>query len=233
MQKDQLFTLGAVDLDGAIEETAAEAGATRLDFIKRGGAAGAGLVAGGAMFSSLLSPAEAAISKKHRSKRNDIKILNYALTLEYLESEFYLQADTSGAITEPHLKAFASTVRAHEAAHVKTLKGVLGSKAVKKPKFDFGDAVTNADKFRATAQILEDTGVAAYAGQGPHIFQVAIIKAALAIHSVEARHAAWIRYINSDGGLVGGEAGKPAPKIVDKPKSEAAVLKAAKPFFAK
>ena len=60
---------------------------------------------------------------------------------------------------------------AHEATHVKALKGVLGSNAVKKPKFDFGDTVTNQDKFRLTAQVLEDTGVAAYAGQGPNLLQ--------------------------------------------------------------
>ena len=110
---------------------------------------------------------------------------------------------------------------------MKALKGVLGSKAVKKPTFDFGDTVTNQAKFKATAQVLEDTGVAAYAGQGPNILQRPVVKAALSIHSVEARHAAWIRFINSSGGLSGtGAANLPAPKAFDTALSEKKVLAA-------
>jgi hypothetical protein len=181
-----LITLEALDQDGAIREAAEAAGATRADFLKRGAAAGAAFVAGGVLFSGLVSPAEAAISNSHRSKKNDIKILNYALTLEYLESTFYNQADTSGALTQPEIKVFASVVRNHENAHVVFLKKALGSKAVKKPKFDFGETVTDQGKFQQTAQVLEDTGVSAYAGQGPNLLQRPYVKAALSIHSVEA-----------------------------------------------
>jgi hypothetical protein len=224
-----LITLEAFDADGAIQETAEAAGATRADFLKRGGVAGAGFLAGGVLFQGLLSPAEAAISTHKRSKKNDIKIANYALTLEYLEAEFYKQALASGAITQPEVRAFATTVASHEATHVKTLKGILGSKAVKKPKFDFGDTVTNQDKFKMTAQVLEDTGVAAYAGQGPNLLQRPLVVAALSIHSVEARHAAWIRFINSSGGLRGtGTSSLPAPKAFDKALSEKKVLSAVK-----
>ena len=180
-----LITLEAFDADGAIQETAEAAGATRADFLKRGGVAGAGFLAGGVLFQGLLSPAEAAISTHKRSKKNDIKIANYALTLEYLEAEFYKQAVASGAITQPEVRAFATTVASHEAIHVKTLKGVLGSKAVKKPKFDFGDTVTNQDKFKQTSQVLEDTGVAAYAGQGPNLLQRPLVVDPL--HQLERR----------------------------------------------
>jgi hypothetical protein len=225
-----LITLEAFDADGAIQETAEAAGATRADFLKRGGVAGTGFLAGGVLFQGLLSPAEAAISTHKRSKKNDIKIANYALTLEYLEAEFYKQALASGAITRGEVRAFAVTVAAHEATHVKTLKGLLGSKAVKKPKFAFGDTVTNEDKFKQTSQVLEDTGVAAYAGQGPNLLQRPLVVAALSIHSVEARHAAWIRYINSSGGQRGGTsaADLPAPKAFDKALSEKKVLSAVK-----
>ena len=109
------------------------------------------------------------------------------------------------------LKNFAVVVGDHETAHVAALRKALGSAAVKKPTFDFGDTVTNKNKFRATAQMLEDTGVAAYAGQGPNIFQKAVIVPALAIDSVEARHAAWIRLLNGE---------PPAPALVDAPKTE-------------
>ncbi len=225
----ELITLEALDRDGAIRETAEAAGATRADFLKRGGVAGAGFVAGGVLFSGLVSPAEAAISTHHKSKKNDVKIANYALTLEYLEAEFYKQAVASGAITQPEVRAFATTTASHEATHVKALKGVLGSKAVKKPSFDFGDTVTNQDKFKQTAQVLEDTGVSAYAGQGPNLLQRPYVKLALSIHSVEARHAAWIRFINSSGGLSGtGAANLPAPKAFDTALSDKKVLAAVK-----
>jgi hypothetical protein len=222
-----LITLEAVDQDGAIREAAEAAGATRADFLKRGGMAGAGFLAGGVLFSGLVSPAQAAISTTHRSKKNDVKIANYALTLEYLEAEFYKQANASGALTQPEVKVFGSIVAQHEATHVKTLKGVLGSAAVKKPKFDFGETVTNQDKFKQTAQVLEDTGVSAYAGQGPNLLQRPYVKLALSIHSVEARHAAWIRFINSSGGLLDGTVSNyPAPTAFDKALSDKAVLKA-------
>jgi hypothetical protein len=223
----QLITLEALDQDGAIRETAEAAGATRADFIKRGGMAGAGFLAGGVLFSGFVSPAEAAISTSRRSKKNDVRIANYALTLEYLESEFYKQANAAGGISQPELKVFASVTGAHELEHVKALKAVLGSAAVKKPKFDFGDTVTNQQKFQVTAQVLEDTGVAAYAGQGPNLLQRPLVKAALSIHSVEARHAAWIRYINSSGGVRTGQVSTyPAPKAFDKALGEKTVLKA-------
>ena len=218
------ITLEAVDVDGAIRETAEDAGASRAEFLKKGGA---GFLAGGVLFSGLISPAEAAIATRKRSKKNDVKIANYALTLEYLEAEFYKQAVAGGAIVQPDIRHFANVVGAHEAAHVKALREVLGSKAVKKPTFDFGDAITNQDKFQTTAQVLEDTGVAAYAGQGPNLLQRPLVKAALSIHSVEARHAAWIRYINSGGGRGSGKAAEfPAPRAFDRALSEKKVLAA-------
>jgi Ferritin-like domain len=223
-----LITLEALDQDGALRETAEAAGATRADFLKRGGMAGAGFLAGGVLFNGLISPAHAAklISSKRRSKGNDVLILNYALTLEYLEAEFYKQANASGALTQPEVKTFASVVADHEATHVKTLKGVLGSAAVKKPKFNFGATVTNQDMFKQTAQVLEDTGVKAYSGQATHIFQPAVVKAAVSIVTIEARHAAWIRFINSSG--AGALKNLPAPKAFDTALSEKQVLAAVK-----
>jgi hypothetical protein len=221
--------LEVLDRDGAIQETAAAAGVSRADFLRRAGVAGAGFVAGGVLLNGLASPAEAAISTRHRSKRNDVKILNYALTLEYLEAEFYKQAlERGGAQGDEGVKFFATYVAQHEATHVKTLKKVLGRSAVAKPTFDFGDAVTNLTKFKQTAQVLEDTGVAAYAGQGPNLLQRPLVRAALSIHSVEARHAAWIRFINGGGRPGAATEHIPAPKAFDSPKTARTVLKAVK-----
>ena len=115
------------------------------------------------------------------------------------------------------MQAFATTVAAHEATHVKTLKGLLGSKAVKKPKFDFGDTVTNQDKFKMTVAGARGHGRGGLRRPGPEPVPAAARRGGLSIHSVEARHAAWIRFINSSGGLRGtGTSTLPAPKAFDK-----------------
>ena len=211
-----LLNLEVLDADGAIREAAEAAGLDRSDFIKRGVLAGGGIIAGSAFFSQL-GVAEAAISSK-KSKANDGKILNYALTLEYLESAFYSAAVANAVYgTDAVLQKFATTVAKHEAAHVKFLKGALGKSAIKSPKFDFGMAVTDKATFAATAEVLEDTGVKAYLGQVANISQGAVLGAAGTIATVEARHAAWIRFINGD---------TPAPAAYDVRKSEKTILAA-------
>ena len=142
-----LLNLDLIDADGAVRDSAEAIGIDRSTFIKRGAIAGGGLIAGSAFFSPL-SIAEAAISKK-RSKANDVKILNFALTLEFLEAAFYKEAVANAAYgTDANLKKFAEVVAKHEATHVKFLKGALGSAAIKSPKFDFGKAVTDTGDVR-------------------------------------------------------------------------------------
>ncbi|MET0686598.1 MAG: ferritin-like domain-containing protein [Solirubrobacteraceae bacterium] len=198
-----------VDTDGAIRETAAAAaGDTRAQFFAKAGLLGGGIIGSAA----LIDPSIAGAA----TKKSDVAILNYALTLEYLEAAFYTRAERKGALTG-ELARFAKVVGAHERAHVMALKQVLGRKAVARPRFDFQGTTEDAGRFAATAQVLEDTGVAAYAGQAPKVKADAILKAALAIHSVEARHAGWIRDIN-------GEA--PAPEAFDAPLTRKQVLAA-------
>jgi hypothetical protein len=86
-------------------------------------------------------------------------------------------------------------VHQHEAAHVAALKKALGNAAVKHPTFDFGSATHSKAAFTATSIKLEDTGVMAYQGQAPFIKSQDVFKAAISIHPVEARHAAWIRQL--------------------------------------
>ncbi len=133
--------LEVLDRDGALREAAEDAGLDRSQFLKRTAGVGAGFVAGGVLFSGLASPAEAAISTRRRSRSNDVKIGNYALTLEFLEAEFYKQAIANGAFTSEAFKTFATVTGAHEAAHVRALKSLLGRAAVKKPSFAFQGAV--------------------------------------------------------------------------------------------
>ncbi|CAA9503469.1 MAG: hypothetical protein AVDCRST_MAG67-2317 [uncultured Solirubrobacteraceae bacterium] len=212
------LNLEVLDADGAIRESAEAIGLDRGDFLKKGALAGGGLLAGSAMFGTFLASAEAAISTTRRSKANDVRILNYALTLEFLEAEFYKRAVANRAYgNSADLKRFAEVVADHEAKHVSFLRGALGAKAIRKPRFDFGDTVTDQAKFAQTAQVLEDTGVSAYLGQVKNILQPGVLSAAGTIATVEGRHAAWIRFINGD---------TPAPRTFDRPKSERAILKA-------
>jgi hypothetical protein len=223
------ISLEQIDHSGALRELADEAGAldsngTRRDMLRRSGIAGAGFVAGGVLFNGMLSPAQAAgitFSKK-KSAANDAKIANYALTLEYLEAAFYKAAVDGGAITDPDALDFAKTVAAHEAAHVAALKKALGKAAVKSPTFDFGAAVTDQATFLKTAATVEPVGVSAYAGAGPYIKQLPILNAALAIHSVEANHAAWVAALLK---YKFGGTDSPAPNSFNPARSEKAVLK--------
>jgi Ferritin-like domain len=179
-----LITVELTDQDAA---TGAP-GATRQELFKRALAGGGAFAAGGLAIGGLPS-----IALGKPSAKQDVKILNFALLLEYLESNFYVQAVRSGALSGA-LAAFATTVRDHEVAHVKALKAALGSKAIAEPQFDFGDTISDPAKFTATSMVLEDTGVAAYDGQGTHLRRKTL-PAAAAIVSVEARHAAWIRFL--------------------------------------
>jgi len=91
-------------------------------------------------------------------------------------------------------------VTADENAHVAFLKKALGKKAVKQPTFDFKGTNTNVEKFMATAQVLENTGVHAYSGQALNIKTPAYVKAALSILTIEARHASVIGLLNDPTG---------------------------------
>ncbi len=145
-------------------------------------------------------------------------ILNYALTLEYVEAEFYrrgVAASRAGTLAIPSSDlAIFTTIAGHEAQHVTVLQQALGGlvgqggQARVSPTFDFsggsgsgqgplGDQVfKNYDTFLQLAQAFEDTGVRAYKGQAPALLAPSykpFLAAALGIHSVEARHASEVR----------------------------------------
>src|SRR6202022_2433166 len=111
-------------------------GDTRLSFLKKAGIAGGAAMSGGAILSAL-APSAFAASGSGRPPasfgKGDIGILNYALTLEYLEATFYAQAVSNISFSNDHLGALARKIAADEKAHVKYLKDALGRKAVKKP----------------------------------------------------------------------------------------------------
>ena len=207
-----VLALEHLDRDGALQETAEKAFG-RSDFLRKTALGGGGLLGAG-----LLSGVFSDRAKAAGSPRQDVDILNFALTLEYLEAEFYVQGVRFAGLTG-RLRSLSIVVRNHELAHVRTLKQVLGANAVAKPRFSFGTAVRNRAAFHSTAIVLEDTGVAAYGGQVQNINQAAVLNAAAQIHAVEARHAAAFRQLK---GL------SPAPLAFNPLKSKEQVLAAVK-----
>jgi hypothetical protein len=207
--------LNSFDADGAIAEThavaqeAVDSGHTRISFLRKGAMAGGAALSGGAILGALLPGTALAAGGKGTPPssfgKGDIGILNYALTLEYLESAFYNAANKNNiAKGDKLLTAILKTTVTDENAHVKFLKAALGSKAAKSPKFAFGKAVTDKATFAATAYVLENTGVHAYLGQAGNIANPDYLGAAASILTVEARHSGAI-------GLYLGKAIAPTP----------------------
>lgn len=153
----------------------------------------------------------------------DVGILNFALTLEYLETKFYEEAK-SRAGAKGELKSLVDLIAKDEKQHVEALTATikqLGGKPVAEPKFDF--AYSDTAGFLALAQTFEDTGVSAYNGAAPEIKSKDVLAAAGSIVQVEARHAAAIRIQNKE---------EPSPDAFDPPLGEPQVLKAVEPFLA-
>jgi rubrerythrin len=171
--------------------------ATRRDLLTA--AAGASVAGGIVMLGGRVSSAHAG-----PSRAQDEKILNFALLLEYLQAAFY-----SEAVRHRRLRGdaaeFAETVAEHERQHVQYLRRALGSRARKRPEFDFGDATKDQRSFLAAAVLLENTGVAAYNGQAANLTKKTLAAAA-EIVSVEGRHAAWVSAIAGE---------EPAPRAAD------------------
>lgn len=192
-------------------------GVSRQSFIMRGAVA-AGAVYGLGAVSPFVREALA------QEGGGDVEILNFALTLEYLEAAFYTQALKQTKGLSGDVKSLAKEIRKNENEHVAALMSTiedLGGTPVKAPGVDFGNAFANQKSFLKLAQTFEDTGVSAYNGAAPGIESKDVLAAAGSIVQIEARHAAAIRLLNrkpiSDGGF-------------DKALDMQAVLDAVKPF---
>jgi hypothetical protein len=191
-------------------------GLTRASFILRGALA-AGAFYGTASVAPFVSQAFAEPGAR------DAEILNFALTLEYLEADFYnvkgKQVGLSG-----QAKAYASQFGAEESEHVTALTAAikqLGGTPAKKPRFVF--PATNESSFLALASVLENTGVGAYNGAAPSLQSKQVLASAGSIVQIEARHAAAIDL------LIGKS---PTPdQGFDRPLSKAEVLAKAGPLI--
>jgi rubrerythrin len=169
--------------------------------------------------------------------KGDLHILNYALTLEYLEAEFYKEVIASGIVKDPKVGSIAKKFGETEQQHVDALKATivkLGGKPVKAPKTKFQPTLDKGlMAVLNTAADVENLGAAAYLGAAGAIKNKDVLAAALSIHSVEARHAAALNQLLGRGfGGKGGLKGTLPDGAFAKGMDEASVLAAVKPFLA-
>jgi len=237
------------DRDGPSEEidmTANDDGGSRRRFLSRSAIAGGALLALGSGAGLSLAQeddgedsGEAEGPLFDDEEGTDVDVLNYALTLEHLENAFYrtgletfdaadfLESDATIVSTEADAEVLyenLETIGEHEAAHVDLLTRaveLLGGTPVEEAEYDFG--LADVAGFMSLAATLENTGVAAYAGAAPAIESPDLLRTALGVHSVEARHAAVVTAAGS---------GDPYPNVIDDPAAQSEVLAAVGPFIA-
>ncbi len=153
----------------------------------------------------------------------DLGIANYALTLEYLEADFYAKAANSGMLKGKVLdtaRSFGNEEQEHVDALIALIKKAGGTPA-SKPKATF--PLESEKDILMLAATVENLGANAYLGQAGHIQDKEILAAALSIHSVEARHASVLNLATG---------AKPSMGAFAKAATADEVLKAVKPFLA-
>jgi rubrerythrin len=227
--------------DSALRELADDP-SSRKRFFKMLG--GAGAVSAATVILAACGDEEEAASKPPAASdvkdnnNSDLKVLNYALTLEFLEADFYKQVIASGLVKDRKVasiaKKFGESEQEHVDALIATIKK-LGGTPVDAPKTKFQPTLDKGLKaVLETAATVENLGAAAYLGQAGNIKSKEVLAAALAIHSVEARHAAALNILvgRGFGDGKGGLEGALPDGAFGKPMDEAAVLKAVKPFLA-
>ncbi len=196
---------------------------TRSTFLRKAGLTGAALIGGGTLLSAGAGTARA--SRLGVEAITDVDVLNFALTLEYLEAAFYVQALGNGSTSLPtgvpassgkfnrgsitgtkELAGFGGRVRSsayghlseirdHEVTHVDFLQTALGAAAAPACVFDFSAGLTDVATFLATARTLENTGVMAYDGAIRYVETPDFLQAGAQIATVEARHAAYLNLL--------------------------------------
>jgi Ferritin-like domain len=183
------LTLEQLDGDGALQESlAALYGESRAEFLRKA------VIGGSALLAALAAPP---MVQGDSIKLDDVRIFQYALNFEYLQATFYTQTEQAGTVAKmrPAKAVWARTLGAHERAHVRIIKKVLGKDATKKPFFDFHGNTETEERFTKTAVAMEDLTTALLTGVTPALHSRGLVAAAFSLLTVEARHAAWARHL--------------------------------------
>jgi hypothetical protein len=197
----ELPTLEQVDRDEALLEAVAELhGETRASFLRTAALGSA------ALLGALAAPASAT------GQVSDVQILNFGLRFERLQASFYTEADSVGTVGRmaPPKQRWAEVLGAHERAHVRIIKRILGDRAGRRPFFDYHGVTESEDGFTRTAVAMEDLTVALLAGVTPQVHDRKLTAALFGLLTTEARHAAWARNIVKT---------TPAARAFDEPRS--------------
>ncbi len=196
-----LESMGDCTFPDALDCEAVRKIVSRRDAMSRAGKRGLGFALASLPL-GLSVMAKSAFAQDGGLPQEVVDILNFALTLEFLEAEFYeLGVNGNPDLIPAEDQPVFDQIRIHENAHVELLSGVLGDQAVEKPEFDFTaggtfDPFNDYAQFQVLAQGFEDTGVRAYKGQASDLYLAGdddLLTTALQIHSVEARHASEVR----------------------------------------
>lgn len=199
----------------------------RRSFLRYAGMVGVGasLVAGGALAAPGLAAAATPGALRAGKTGGDIDILNYALTLEYLEADYYATGLAKGLLADRELE-LVTPIGDHEKAHVTAVTDTvktLGGTPVSKPKITYpAGTFDSKESFLKNAATFEEVGVTAYHGQVPLISSVDVLAAAASIAGVESRHAAILAQLTG---------GNPFPHDIEEHRTMAEVLKIVKPFL--
>jgi hypothetical protein len=189
---------------------------SRRSFLKWAGIVGVGATLAAAGARSRFASAQ--------GDEGDLGILNYALTLEYLEEDFYGRGADSGLLKGRDAD-LVNSIRDHESEHIAALESAisdLGGTPVKSPKFSYPKGVfKDRQGWMQAALDFSALGVSAYHGQVTRIQSPELLGAAAAIAGVESRHAAVIAHISGHN---------PFPAPIEQSSSKGRVLKTVKPF---
>jgi len=230
----------AAEIAASVKDRLSSEERSRRSFLTRSAIAGGSLLALGGATGSVLGQEDdsdgdsADVAAAFDDvEGTDVDVLNYALSLEHLENAFYREGLATFSVDDfvgaPSLESYdgdrqiqvfdrIGVIADQEATHVDVLTQaieLLGGTPVEEDSYDFG--VESVGDFLELAQVLENTGVAAYAGAAPFVESPDLLSTALSIHSVEARHAAVLNEVNGES---------PFPNAFDSAQSQQEVLDA-------
>ncbi|KAJ3977415.1 ferritin-like domain-containing protein [Lentinula raphanica] len=188
---------------------------------------------------TLAVPLAANAAPLHMTKRQaaaiDVTVLQFANTLEQLESQFYAAGLSKFQDSDFQAAGFSASslaiqqitnIQSDEATHASVLEEeltALGQNPNSTCSFNFDSALTDVATMAATARVVENLGVSAYLGAASLLTDPQLLEAAGSILTVEARHQTILNVLSGTGTAI--------PSAFDLALTPSEVLAVASPFF--